>query len=85
MKITVEAVPTELIGTGCARVENFIYLNGEFEAILGYMGKVEIETEEGTNELVVKNENSNINYIKKVFESTEDVHFFFNNKMEKCI
>ena len=73
MKITVEAVPTLIVGTGNTQIKNFVYLNDIFEGPIGYIGKIEFEYKEGPNKLEIKNSHGK-NIIK--FEASDDIHFW---------
>lgn len=73
MKITVEAVPTTLNVNGGFVAENYIYLNDEFEGVLGYFGKIDFETDLVENKILIKNKK----YEKKIkFTATKDVKFW---------
>ena len=53
MKITVEAVPTINTARGMSWIKNKVFLNGNFEGILGHFGRLEFETDRVDNELLI--------------------------------
>ena len=78
MKITVETVPSILIGTGCVEIKNLVYLNDQFKGLLGYFSKLEFETNKSVNELIIEN-SSGKNKLK--FEAMEDVYFWITTSI----
>ena len=74
MKITIEAVKVMQVGSGSLWIKNELYLNGSFEGILGIEGKLELESNEFENEILVKGRNKK--EVKVKFTATEDVYFW---------
>lgn len=77
MKITVEVVPTEIFGGSNMIKKSEIFLNGEFEGIIGYFGKLEFETNTTENEVMIKSLRRKINF---KFTATEDVYIWFEDR-----
>ena len=73
MKITVENVAVNLDTTTGFTIENHIFLNGEFQGVIGWFGKLEFETDLVENELLIKSKHKNQ---KIKFIATKDVKFW---------
>ena len=59
------------------RKKSEIFLNGEFEGIIGYFGKLEFETNVTENEVLIKSLKRKISF---KFAATEDVYIWFEDK-----
>ena len=84
MNITVESVFSLQFGKFAIEAFGDVYLNGELEAWLGFMSKVELEAEPGENTVEIIFEKATNERIKIKFYATEDVHIFIRVGMRSA-